>query len=107
MGKKFYIGEIPEETLKDLNEYGNGSIEIVTEDVIDEETLRERLKRIITADHEGWCLLEYVEEAFKLILDPPKEEDEWETWANDCPLPLAREDRLDLGDWLRKMPRGK
>jgi len=44
-----------------------------------------------------------------LILDPePVEEkkDEWEEWGDDCPLTgINSQDRSDLADWLKRMPR--
>ena len=87
--------------------------------VIDREILRQRLTNIIVSDHEGWSLRNYVDEAFHLILDPPKlEGDQFWTWADGHPNPNDErfwntgERKFNLNNydrackaWLAKMPR--
>ena len=128
MGKKFYIGEIQEETLRELEEYGLASIEITDGDVIDGDRLRyDYTEKGTTYFWDGWreCGTKPANNInrgeVRLILDPPKEPegDEWEKWVEEMPkLPTLNEMRFRtpmwtyewrdfVKNWLRKMPRGK
>ena len=116
MGKTFVIMEcrafhnFPERGYVPTDDHGrDDETWIDPRHVIEGERLRNGIPNGETAFHCGPCL-GWREETHSydsmLILDPPKPTwDEWETWANDCPLSFTRQDRLDLGDWLRKMPR--
>ena len=75
--------------------------------VIDGETLRRRLESIITSDHEGWSLGEYVKEAVSLILNPPKKpESEWDIWDKNCPMTdWTPKMKKALAAWIKAMPR--
>ena len=113
MGKKFLICEVePDgEGFRPITDEALDQTWIDPRHVIDGDDLNIRIPKggeKIFAPEGGWVVAADWDEysITYLILDPPKAEgDEWETWANDCPLLLPRADRLELAEWVSKMSR--
>ena len=79
MGKKYVIMEVKlhplyEDRYSPVGMKQGDDTVINPRYVIDGDLLKDRITRIITADHCGWCLSEYVNEAIEIILDPAKPE---------------------------------
>ena len=124
MGKKYYIGEIPENTLEGIEQRGYSLMRVNAEDVIDGDRLRydvaDKGETIFNPRNPAnWQKVSGDGSSQCLILDPPKPEgDEFWKWADGHPNPNderfwnggERKFNLDNYDrarkaWFAKMPR--